>query len=1037
MKNLVILFAIAASFQAAGAKTAGINRYEYAAKAIDSTPSKVGNISVPAASGPLIIDGKPDEAFWRSAVVIPLVNPDIPGHEQGGEARSAVRGNYLCFSARVPESDRLVVRSTGINPTWEREDLLAWRFKIYSKTRKKSDFFTIAVNAFGAISVFENASHYIGSMGDDVINSVTSKAAIGGSVIQGNTILNAPIGAPLDLAKRALVAAAIDKNGWTVELALPLEQFQDDGFMWLERVRAPRPDMPELTWHWPAENVRGHYTIAGANQEPSPEYKPTDLPKNLADKAPAPLASPLAKEIADLPKWVWSESERKSLGVTSMWDNSIQSRMSAFAEKEKLDWRKVNTLKDWESFRSKRIAAFENWIGPMPERTPLKDTVTRRLNYGDGFVIENIVFESRPSFLVTANLYLPEKPSGKIPAVVLVHAHHAPKTQAELQDMGMTWARAGVAVLVMDQISGGERSQSQPRWARESYFGRYATGNQLYLAGESLIKWMAWDIMRGIDVLEKKPYIDAKRIILVGAVAGGGDPAAVTANLDPRIAAVVPFNFGDASPEAHYTELPRKYDFETADPGGGDWETSRALPNSISQQFFPWFLCAAGAPRPFIFAFELEWPKTVENESAWPRYKKVYELTGARENLGEVNGIGAFPGAGETNQVSVYLRQHVDDNLHRMLQFPIARTEYHNVRPEKELMCLTPEVARAYKPQTVVSLLKNMAVQRLEASRSARQGLDAAQRKTAIKESLKQKLGDIDPVRSPTARKLWDKQYADFTLEASTIITEPGITLPVFLLKSKTGSKQRPVVIALAEGGKENFLALRSNEISALLKKGIIVCLPDLRGNGELNDRTTRLPGIMGNSSTELMLGTSLTGLRLKDTRAIMRWLAKRSDIDSKKIALWGDSFSDPNAPDYRFDQSPGQRPGPVPQRQAEPLGPFLAMLTAFYEDGVAAVAGSGGLVSFMSALDDRFCHIPQDVIVPGILETTDLGEIAAFIAPRPLLLENMVDGLNKKVSLGAMEQEYGKSGDNLLLRESPEENLSMADWLSSRLQAK
>jgi len=597
MKNLVILFAIAVSFQAAGNKTAAIDRYEYIPKAIDSTPSKVGNISIPAASGPLRIDGKPDEAFWQSATVISLINRDIPGQEKGAEVRSAVRGGYMCFSARVPESDRLVIRSTGVNPTWEREDLLAWRFKVYFPGSPRSNFFTIAVNAFGAIGVFESASHYYGNIGDDVINSITRKVGIGGSMIQGNTFLNAPTGAPLDLAEKALVAAAIDKNEWTMELALPLEYFHDVGFMSLERVRAPRPDMSELSWYWPGENERGHYKIAGSNREPSPEYAPTVLPKNLADKAPASPAGPLAKTVAELPKWVWTESEQKSLDITGMWGRSIQSRRAAFAEKEKLDWRKVNTLKDWESFREKRIKAFREWIGPMPQRTPLKDTVTKRLNYGDGFVIENIVFESRPNFLVTANLYLPEKPTGKIPAVVLVHAHHAPKTQLELQDMGMTWARSGVAVLIMDQISGGERSQSQPRWARESYFGRYATGNQLYLAGESLIKWMSWDIMRGIDLLENRPYIDSKRIVLIGAVAGGGDPAAVTANLDPRIAAVVPFCFGDASPEApspeaHYTELPRKYDFETADPGGGDWETTRALPHSISQQFFPWFFAA-------------------------------------------------------------------------------------------------------------------------------------------------------------------------------------------------------------------------------------------------------------------------------------------------------------------------------------------------------------------------------------------------------------------------------------------------------------
>jgi len=53
------------------------------------------------------------------------------------------------------------------------------------------------------------------------------------------------------------------------------------------------------------------------------------------------------------------------------------------------------------------------------------------------------VYESMPGRLVPANLYLPSSSSGRIPAIVVVHSHHAPKTQSELQDMGMTWARSG------------------------------------------------------------------------------------------------------------------------------------------------------------------------------------------------------------------------------------------------------------------------------------------------------------------------------------------------------------------------------------------------------------------------------------------------------------------------------------------------------------------------------------------------------------------------------------------------------------------
>ena len=69
---------------------------------------------------------------------------------------------------------------------------------------------------------------------------------------------------------------------------------------------------------------------------------------------------------------------------------------------------------------------------------------------------------------VTANLYLPAAPRPRMPGIVIVHSLHRPKTQAELQDMGMLWARAGCAVLIPDQIGYGERVETYP-WNREAY----------------------------------------------------------------------------------------------------------------------------------------------------------------------------------------------------------------------------------------------------------------------------------------------------------------------------------------------------------------------------------------------------------------------------------------------------------------------------------------------------------------------------------------------------------------------------------------
>jgi cephalosporin-C deacetylase-like acetyl esterase len=998
----------------------------------DTTIDILTSLKIPVVTGSLVIDGKVTDPSWQGAATLMMKNAALSSYGDGGDARIAVRGKYLCLAAVIPEDRRLVVRSTGINPVWEREDLIAWRLKYQSPADGRTYFTTVAVNAFGALSLFAGDTHYFGNIGDDVINSRRRLIGIHGAVsVPRNEFVRAT-GSELEWVKDILCAAAIGDDGWSVEVALPLKEFGPGGFISIERVRAPRPTAPQLSWFWPAANVRQYFQLPPAGDEPAPAWQPPTLPKNDAGERDNPTPDALSRDVATLPAVAWTKEERASLDAASMLERSLRSRMAAFAEEEKRAWKKVNTREDWEKFRDRRLAALRDWIGPMPERTPLRTTVTKRLSTGDGFVIENLVFESRPHLLVSANLYLPEKISAKMPALIVIHSHHAPKTQVELQDLGMTSARAGTAVLIMDQINAGERSQSQP-WARESYYGRYATGNQLYLAGESLIKWMAWDIIRGVDVLLERPYIDPDRIVLLGAVAGGGDPAALTATLDPRIDAVIPFCFGEAGPEEHYTEGPRPYDAETADPGWAFWETTRNLPHSAREQYFPWFLCAAGAPRPFIFAFELGWPQTVEEEPIWSRYKKVYQFYDAADRLADVDGFGPFPGPGETNQVATHHRQQIDKILHRWFDFPIPAGEVHDMRSESELACITAAAARAAEAEPVAEIARQLAEERLSAARAARARLTPAEAKAALRLALEKKLGDIEPIGKPLVTSLWSRRQENFRVEASSVQTEKGIVLPVFLLIPDKGPARHPVVMALAQAGKAAWLTERPTEIAALLAKGISVCLPDLRGMGELNASTSRGPGAMNLAANELMLGGTMTGARLKDARTIFHWLSRRRDVDPKAIAVWGDSFSEANAPGFNFDQSPGQVSGPISQRQAEPLGPFLAQLTALYEDDVSAVACRGGLVSFLSVLDDRFSQIPQDVIVPGLLQVADLADIVSAIGPRTVLLQDLVDGRNKRVLQETIKNEYRVSSPNVTLGENTGA-LSPAAWLTEKI---
>ncbi len=920
---------------------------------------------VPEASGPLMIDGMADEAIWRQAAILPLQKPPFGApFPEGGEMRVLVQSGYLCLSARVPERGRLVARSTGVNPAWWREDQVVWtvRFKGFAVAIK------VSVNPLGAYS-----SDYIRSKEDP--------------------------GHPV------LAAAAAGPDGWSAEVAMPIESIAGIGFLSAERIRAARPDAPELHYYWPGINEALSYALRSRGPvRKAPPVERKEWWKTAAQPAPEPPRDALEAELRAVPPGVWPDAEPKP---DQMWLASLRARVTAAALAERREWEKVSRVADWERFRGRRVAALKKSLGPFPARTPLRASVTRRLNLGDGFVIENVIFESQPGLVVTANLYLPSVIAGRVPAIVIAHSLHFPKTEQELQDMGMTWARNGTAVLVMDQLGAGERLQSQP-WLREGNYSRYALGMQLYLTGESLIKWFVWDLMRGIDLLLERPYIDPKRIVMLGAVAGGGDPAAVAAVLDSRVAVVLPFNFGEAGPEEHYTQGPRPYDPQTADPGWGEWESTRCLRQSVAGQFFPWLICAARAPRPFVFSFEIGWPDGVEKEPAWARYKKVYELYGQRDHLDQVDGYGPFTGPGEVENVGADLRRKIYPILKRWLDLPVPAAEYHNPRPEAELMCLTPQAAVERRPKTASELAAGLAETRLAAARAKRAGLSPTERARSLRAALKERLGDIEPDDRGTARVISAKPFSSFTTESVVLESAPGIRIPLLLIKpAGSAPVPLPVVLALGQGGKTTFLAGRSAALSAILKHGAALCLADVRGTGE-----TARAGASGSSSvslaaTELMLGETALGGRLKDARTVVRYLAGRGDLDAKRLLVWGDSATGVNPSGMMLDQSVYQQSGPQAIRQADPAGALLALLTALYEDRVRAVAARGGLVSFSSALRDRFCYVPLDIIVPGILEAADTADLVSVLAPRGVLLARLVDGRNRAATVAEVNQEY------------------------------
>ncbi len=67
----------------------------------------------------------------------------------------------------------------------------------------------------------------------------------------------------------------------------------------------------------------------------------------------------------------------------------------------------LHTREDAEQYVASVRERIAKCFGEFPQRTPLNPRITGVLQR-DGYRIEKLIYESRPGFLVTANLYLPE-----------------------------------------------------------------------------------------------------------------------------------------------------------------------------------------------------------------------------------------------------------------------------------------------------------------------------------------------------------------------------------------------------------------------------------------------------------------------------------------------------------------------------------------------------------------------------------------------------------------------------------------------------
>lgn len=265
----------------------------------------------------------------------------------------------------------------------------------------------------------------------------------------------------------------------------------------------------------------------------------------------------------------------------------------------------------------------ERCFGPWPEKTPLNPRVTGVVEQ-DAYRIENVVFESRPNFLVTANLYVPKGRDLPLPGVVGTCGHsNNGKAYLQYQSFAQGLARQGYVVLIFDPIGQGERLQYPNDklgsrigvGVREHLYG----GNQQFLVGEFFGAWRAWDGIRALDYLLSRKEVDPKRVGVTGC-SGGGTMTTWLCGVDRRWTMAAPSCFVMTFARNCENELPA--DTEQCPP--------RALALGLDQCDF----LAAMAPAPIVMLTkEGDFFDIRGSEKAYGRLRRLYGLLGAEDDI--------------------------------------------------------------------------------------------------------------------------------------------------------------------------------------------------------------------------------------------------------------------------------------------------------------------------------------------------------------------------------------------------------------------
>jgi dienelactone hydrolase len=210
----------------------------------------------------------------------------------------------------------------------------------------------------------------------------------------------------------------------------------------------------------------------------------------------------------------------------------------------------IGSREDWKRKEPEMRRQLLDMLGlwPMPPRTDLHATITGKIDAAH-FTVEKLHFQSVPGLYVTANLYLPKGATAPAPAVLYV-CGHSPVVEKDIvygnkvayQHHAGWYASHGYVCLVLDTLQMGE--------VPGIHHGTHHLNQWWWhTLGYTPAGIECWNAIRGIDYLQTRKEVDAKRIGVAGRSGGGATSWWVMA-ADERVACAVPVA-GLADLQAH------------------------------------------------------------------------------------------------------------------------------------------------------------------------------------------------------------------------------------------------------------------------------------------------------------------------------------------------------------------------------------------------------------------------------------------------------------------------------------------------------